>query len=97
MTDWQMVGHRLALVAVSLVPVVVGGAGPVYLASALLLGIGFLTCAVTLACGVHWRGPARYCGRRWSTCRRCSHCCCWTAFRTDRTCPSHGASGEGKE
>jgi protoheme IX farnesyltransferase len=45
-TGRQMIGCCLALVAASLMPVVVGGAGPVYLAGALLLGIGFLACAV---------------------------------------------------
>jgi heme o synthase len=42
----QMICYCLALVAASLAPLVVGGAGPVYLAGALLLGIGFLVCAV---------------------------------------------------
>ena len=41
-----MVGYCLALVAASLLPVVVGGAGPVYLAGALLIGFGFLASAV---------------------------------------------------
>jgi protoheme IX farnesyltransferase len=41
-----MIGYCLALVAASLVPVVVGGAGPVYLAGALLLGVGVLAWAV---------------------------------------------------
>jgi heme o synthase len=45
----QMVCYCLALVAASLMPVVVGGAGPVYLAGALLLGLGFLVCAVGFA------------------------------------------------
>jgi protoheme IX farnesyltransferase len=45
-TGRQMVGYCLALVTASLMPVLSGGAGPVYLAGALLLGIGFLACAV---------------------------------------------------
>jgi protoheme IX farnesyltransferase len=45
-TGRQMIGYCLALAAASLLPVVIGGAGPVYLAGALLLGIGFLACAV---------------------------------------------------
>ena len=45
-TGRQMMVYCLALVAASLMPVVVGGAGPVYLAGALLLGIGFLAYAV---------------------------------------------------
>jgi heme O synthase-like polyprenyltransferase len=49
-TDYlQLTRPRLcvmALVAASLTPVAVSGAGPVYLAGALLLGIGFLTYAV---------------------------------------------------
>jgi len=44
-----MIGSCLALIAVSLMPVVVGGAGLIYLAGALLLGIGFLTPAVAFA------------------------------------------------
>jgi protoheme IX farnesyltransferase len=47
----QMVCYCLALVAASLTPLVVGGAGPVYLAGALLLGVGFLGCAL----GFAWR------------------------------------------
>jgi protoheme IX farnesyltransferase len=46
LTVRQMIGYRLALVAASLMPVVVGRAGSVYLAGALLLGSGFLACAV---------------------------------------------------
>jgi protoheme IX farnesyltransferase len=46
-TGRQMIGYCLALIVASLLPVVVGGAGPVYLAGALLLGIGFLACAVS--------------------------------------------------
>jgi heme o synthase len=49
MTGRQMVCYCLALLAVSLTPLVVGRAGPVYLAGALLLGIGFLACAVGFA------------------------------------------------
>jgi protoheme IX farnesyltransferase len=44
-TGRQMIGYCLTLVAASLLPVVVGGAGPLYLAGALLLGVGFLACA----------------------------------------------------
>src|SRR5262249_15033584 len=46
MTGRQMVCYCLALVAASLIPVAAGGAGWVYLAGALLLGTGFLACAV---------------------------------------------------
>jgi len=45
-TGRQMIVYCLALVAASLMPVEVGGAGPVYLAGALILGIGFLAYAV---------------------------------------------------
>ncbi len=45
-TGRQMIVYCLALVAASLMPVVVGGAGSVYLAGALLLGIGFLARAI---------------------------------------------------
>jgi protoheme IX farnesyltransferase len=41
--------YCLALVAASLLPVVVGGAGALYLAGALLLAIGFLACAAGIA------------------------------------------------
>ena len=44
-----MVCYCLALLAASLAPLVLGGGGPVYLAGALLLGIGFLACAVGFA------------------------------------------------
>jgi protoheme IX farnesyltransferase len=44
-----MISYCLALLAVSLAPLVFGWAGPVYLAGALLIGIGFLACAVGFA------------------------------------------------
>jgi protoheme IX farnesyltransferase len=50
MTGRQMIGYCLALVAASLALPVVAAAGPVYLAGALLLGLGFLTSAVRFAC-----------------------------------------------
>jgi protoheme IX farnesyltransferase len=46
LTGRQMICYCLALVAASLIPLVVGRAGWVYLAGVLLLGIGFLACAV---------------------------------------------------
>jgi protoheme IX farnesyltransferase len=46
MSGRQMVSYCLALVPASLVPVVLGVAGPVYLVGAVLLGLGFLGCAV---------------------------------------------------
>jgi protoheme IX farnesyltransferase len=42
----QMICYCLALIAASLAPLVLGATGPLYLAGALLLGIGFLACAV---------------------------------------------------
>jgi len=51
-----MVCYCLALLAASLTPLVLGGGGPVYLAGALSLGIGFLACAV---CFAHYRSIAR--------------------------------------
>jgi protoheme IX farnesyltransferase len=51
MTGRQMICYCLALLATSLTPLVVGRAGPLYLAGALVLGIGFLACAV----GFAWR------------------------------------------
>jgi protoheme IX farnesyltransferase len=49
MTGRQTIGYCLALVAASLLLVVVGGAGPLYLGGALLLGIGFLASAARFA------------------------------------------------
>ena len=48
-TGRQMIRYCLALVAASLMPLVVGGAGLVYLAGALYLGIGFLAFAIGFA------------------------------------------------
>ena len=48
-TGRQMIGYCLALLAGSLTPLVVGGAGWVYLAGALVLGMGFLACVVGFA------------------------------------------------
>jgi protoheme IX farnesyltransferase len=45
-TGRQMIVYCLALVAASLMPVVVGGAGPVYLGGALILGVGFLAYSI---------------------------------------------------
>lgn len=60
-TGRQMIVYCLAFVAASLMPVVIGGAGPVYLADALLLGIGFLAYAVGFSLR---RSNARCRGRR---------------------------------
>jgi protoheme IX farnesyltransferase len=49
LTGRLMVCYCLALLAASLTPLVLGVGGPVYLAGALLLGIGFLACAVGFA------------------------------------------------
>jgi protoheme IX farnesyltransferase len=46
MTSRQMVGYCLVLIPASLMPVVLGQAGGIYLAGALLLGVGFLGTAV---------------------------------------------------
>jgi heme o synthase len=48
-TGRQAVAHTLALVVVSLTPPAAGLAGPVYLAGALVLGIGFAAVAVASA------------------------------------------------
>jgi protoheme IX farnesyltransferase len=56
-TRRQIVGYLVALVAVTLLPFVLGMAGPIYLASALALGIGFLafgTYGLSPAAGVRW-------------------------------------------
>jgi protoheme IX farnesyltransferase len=46
MTGRQMVSYCTALIPVSLTPVVLHLAGPVYLAGALVLGLGFLSCTI---------------------------------------------------
>jgi protoheme IX farnesyltransferase len=49
MTGRQMICYCVALLATSVAPLMVGKAGAVYLAGALVLGIGFLLCAVGFA------------------------------------------------
>ena len=58
-TARQIVAGCLALHLVSLLPMLVGLAGPVYLVGALALGAGFLACAVALA-----RAPSSSAARR---------------------------------
>jgi protoheme IX farnesyltransferase len=48
-TAQQTVSHALGLVPVSLAPILFQLAGPVYLASAILLGAGYLGCAIQFA------------------------------------------------
>ncbi len=48
-TGRQVIAHSLALLAVSLLPTLVGLAGPIYFVVALCLGLGFLLCGVGLA------------------------------------------------
>ena len=48
-TGRQVITHSLALLAVSLLPTLVGLAGPIYFLVALSLGLGFLLCGVGLA------------------------------------------------
>jgi heme o synthase len=57
-TGRQIVSYTLLLVPVSLVPALVGLAGPVYLGGALLLGLGFLLVSVRSALSLS-RHPAR--------------------------------------
>ena len=45
-TGQQAVSHTLALLVVSLVPFLFRMAGPFYLAGALVLGAGYLWCAI---------------------------------------------------
>jgi protoheme IX farnesyltransferase len=49
MSSRKMVSYCLALIPTSLAPLVLGGAGPIYLAGALLLGAGFLGAAIAFA------------------------------------------------
>ena len=46
---WQSVLPALALIPLSLIPVLLGSAGPVYMVGALLLGSYFFYCAAQLA------------------------------------------------
>jgi len=46
MTGRQMTTYCLALIPASLTPVLLGQAGPVYLAAALVLGLAFLAAAL---------------------------------------------------
>jgi protoheme IX farnesyltransferase len=48
-TGRQAVVHSLALLVVSLAPVVAGMAGRTYLGGAFLLGVGFTLCALRFA------------------------------------------------
>jgi protoheme IX farnesyltransferase len=48
-TDRQILSHSLALVAVGMLPTLIGLAGPVYFVIALVLGLGQLACGVRLA------------------------------------------------
>jgi protoheme IX farnesyltransferase len=48
-TGQQSVGHTLALLAVSLCPFAFHLTGPVYLAGAVVLGVGYLWCAIQFA------------------------------------------------
>ncbi len=47
-TNRQIVSHSAALLAVSLLPTLLGVAGPVYFVVAFLTGVGFLTCGIRL-------------------------------------------------
>ena len=47
-TNRQIVSHSAALLAVSLLPTLLGVAGPVYFVAAFLLGVGFLVCGIRL-------------------------------------------------
>ncbi len=58
-TSRQIITHCLALLAVSMMPTLLGLAGSAYFLTALLLGIGFSACGVALAIA---RSPA--CARR---------------------------------
>jgi protoheme IX farnesyltransferase len=47
-TNRQIVSHSAALLVVSLLPTLLGLAGPAYFLIALMLGVGFLICAIRL-------------------------------------------------
>ena len=56
-TRRQVLYYTIALTAVSVLPFAVGMSGVVYLAGALILGAGFLMCAVALVRGNSERAP----------------------------------------
>ena len=56
-TRRQVLYYTIALTAVSVLPFAVGMSGVVYLAGALILGAGFLACAVALVRGNSERAP----------------------------------------
>jgi protoheme IX farnesyltransferase len=47
-TNRQIVSHSAALLVVSLLPTLLGLSGPIYFLVALMLGVGFLVCAIRL-------------------------------------------------
>jgi protoheme IX farnesyltransferase len=47
-TNRQIVSHSAALLAVSLLPTLLGTAGPVYFLVAFMLGVGFMVCGIRL-------------------------------------------------
>lgn len=47
-TNWQVLGYTIMLLAVSLLPFALGWRGPLYLAGAVALGIGFIVQALRL-------------------------------------------------
>jgi protoheme IX farnesyltransferase len=56
-TKWHILFYTLIMVAVSLMPFVIGMSGPLYLAGAVALGVGFLYWAVVLLRGRDPRAP----------------------------------------
>ena len=76
MTGRQAAGYALALVPAGLLPTIVGLAGPLYFAGALVLGLFYLASAVRFWRTSPTRPPGGCCGRRSCTCRRSCCCCC---------------------
>ena len=82
-TERQIVSGCLALLAVSLLPTLIGLAGGVYFAGALVLGAGFVALGRPAGAGaVRARARAACCSPRSSTCRPCWRC--WPSTRHER-------------
>ncbi|MCU0770153.1 MAG: heme o synthase [Verrucomicrobia bacterium] len=58
-TGWQAISHAAALLAVSVLPFALGLVGVFYLGCTLLLGAGFLACAVVFRRQLHARSARR--------------------------------------
>ena len=83
MTGCQAVSYALALIPAGLLPAIVGLAGPLYFAGALLLGLFYLSRPLDSGWKPATAAPAGCCVRRSSTCPRSCSCCCSIPCRID--------------